>query len=172
MFAPIWLTFIMWNNNCCHEKASVLVWIVAHIVKVLTKRHFYLHCTISGMDEYESLRLSILRIFADFSGKLMDLEMRVSRMEATNKRLPAGFSKLQIVELLERHFDVNEIDMLAWDLGLNADNIRGESRDERTRALMSYCERHNLVAALLERCQDLRPEITWPRPSTRPPTLP
>lgn len=120
------------------------------------------------MDEYESLRLSMLRIFAQFSDRLMDMETRLSRLEATSKKLPSGFSRLQIIELLARHFDVGEIDMLAWDLGLNADNIRGESRDERTRALMSYCERHNLVSALLERCRDLRPEITWPKSSTLP----
>lgn len=114
------------------------------------------------MDDYEALRMSFLRLLSEMSSKLMDLETRISRLEARTKRLPLGFSRLQIVELLERHFDMAELDMIMFDLDDNTEHIDGKTLSQKTRALLAYCERRGLLPDLLDRCRQLRPSITWP----------
>ncbi len=53
-------------------------------------------------------------------------------------------------------FNTDEIDSLAFDLGISPDGFYGRTRDARTRELIEYAIRHNKLAELEERARELR----------------
>ncbi len=55
-------------------------------------------------------------------------------------------------------FDVDELDDLAFRLGIEPDEIDGKRRDTRARALVQYCKRRDLLPELIDIARQLRPE--------------
>jgi len=55
-------------------------------------------------------------------------------------------------------FDVDEIDDLAFRLGIPPDEIEGKRRDTRARNLVLYADRRERVDDLVELVRQLRPE--------------
>jgi len=115
------------------------------------------------VNDIESLRHLVVRLFADVYDKLTDLELRVKALESRAEDLPMGYSRLQISELMSQHFDVMEIDQIAWDMNINEDEITGTTRGERARALIAYCERRLKMHELIFHCKRLRQEVLWPQ---------
>lgn len=59
---------------------------------------------------------------------------------------------------IEALFDVDEIDDLAFRLGIPPDEIEGKRRDTRARNLVLYADRRERVDELVELVRQLRPE--------------
>lgn len=55
-------------------------------------------------------------------------------------------------------FDVDELDDLAFRLGIEPDEIDGKRRDTRARSLVQYCKRRDLLPELIDIARQLRPE--------------
>ena len=114
------------------------------------------------MSDIEAVRRSVTRLFKAVWEKLVDLELRLAQLEERQESLPLGYSRLRLSELIIAHFDVNEIDGLAFSLDLDSDHLSGVTREERTRSLVTLCERRGNMHELLHQCKRQRPRITWP----------
>ena len=55
-------------------------------------------------------------------------------------------------------FDVDELDDLAFRLGIEPDEIDGKRRDTKARSLVQYCKRRDLLPELIDIARQLRPE--------------
>lgn len=62
---------------------------------------------------------------------------------------------------IERYFNLDELNNLAFDLGVNYENLVGQSLQAKSRELVNYCQRHNLLRGLIERCAELRGQVDW-----------
>ena len=64
-------------------------------------------------------------------------------------------------EQISRHFNLDELRALCYDLGLEYENLRGETRDARALALVELCARRDKSGQLLQLCREKRPSLTW-----------
>lgn len=63
-----------------------------------------------------------------------------------------------------RHaFDAGELEDLCFQFDIDYQSLRGETKDERARALVEYFRRRHALELLLERCIELRPNLPWPQ---------
>jgi hypothetical protein len=69
---------------------------------------------------------------------------------------------------LEKYFDLNELETLCFDLGVDYEAIGGDSKSEKCRKLIEFCQRHVIVAKLIAHCQKARPAVRWSRHSSFP----
>lgn len=63
-------------------------------------------------------------------------------------------NKAELRQRLKEQFTIDELDSLAFDLGISRDELSGETLDARVRSLMTYVERrghmNELVAAVMK----------------------
>lgn len=62
---------------------------------------------------------------------------------------------------LEASFTLEELKTLTFDLGINFDNLAGDTLMVKTRELVNYALRRGLEDELLEKCRQERPQIDW-----------
>lgn len=55
-------------------------------------------------------------------------------------------------------FDVDELDDLAYRLGIEPDELDGKRRDSRARSLVQYAKRRDMLPELIDIARQLRPE--------------
>lgn len=65
--------------------------------------------------------------------------------------------------LLRYHFDTEELRSLCFDLGVDYDDLIGQGKDGIIRELILQSIRRNHTARLLERLEQLRPGVEWPK---------
>ncbi len=66
-------------------------------------------------------------------------------------------------DLIVQSFNHDEFDGLCFKLNINPDVVSGRSSGLKTRALelITYCDRHNQLLALIERLKAERPAVDW-----------
>ncbi len=71
--------------------------------------------------------------------------------------------KTKLFGLLTRHFDLGELQVLCFTMGLKDEDIglRADSLSRKVTALLQYCERHTCMADLVRAGRTLRPELDW-----------
>ncbi len=62
---------------------------------------------------------------------------------------------------IETAFNLDELQSLSFDLGIQFENLAGTTRDAKARALIEHCQRIDRVSELISRCQELRPSVNW-----------
>ena len=67
-------------------------------------------------------------------------------------------------DLLARHFNQEELRQLCFDLGIEYEDLRGDTRHAKAQALVAYCHRTDDLPHLITRCRALRPAVNWPAP--------
>lgn len=73
-------------------------------------------------------------------------------------------------QLLSDHFSVPELRALIFDLGIDHEEIAGDTKSEKIISLVSYAKRDNKLASLVRLCQKRRPFANWPPfPPAAPP---
>lgn len=80
-------------------------------------------------------------------------------------------------DLFATHFKGSELNDFALDLGVDYENLSGDTRNAKARELALHLWRHSLIATLAEVGPDKRPDIDWSildpyKPQTAPPALP
>ena len=65
-------------------------------------------------------------------------------------------------DLLAHHFSHEELRGLCFDLGLEYEDLPGETRPGRAQSLIEYCLRRGRLPDLHRRCTELRPQVAWP----------
>ena len=68
----------------------------------------------------------------------------------------------QIHDLINRTFNLDEFRELCSRLGVDYDNLRGETKSARIRDLIQKMDRHRRLDDLLNFCARLRPREAWP----------
>ena len=66
-----------------------------------------------------------------------------------------------LAERMKQNFDLNEIEMLAFDLGMDIGELSGMTNHARATALVQYSQGHKRLPELLERLQSERPHVQW-----------
>lgn len=72
------------------------------------------------------------------------------------------FAKLR--DQITACFNRSELRDLAYDLGINHEEIAGDTLSDQARELVAYCERLGLLKQLVCRCRELRPHAKWKNP--------
>lgn len=62
---------------------------------------------------------------------------------------------------IENAFNLDELQNLAFDLGIKYENLPGETIRAKSRELVNYCQRHALLRLLVELCAQLRDRVDW-----------
>ncbi|MCA9950342.1 MAG: hypothetical protein KDE48_11900 [Anaerolineales bacterium] len=64
-------------------------------------------------------------------------------------------------EQLANYFNESELNDLCFDLNIDYENLPDQTKQEKVRELIIYCQRHRLMEELIMRCQELRPQVSW-----------
>jgi hypothetical protein len=71
---------------------------------------------------------------------------------------------MRLRELVTRHFDIEELRTLCFDLNVDYDALRGEGKEAKVRELVGRLRRERRVAELVTALAERRPEIAWSEP--------
>ncbi|WP_420628565.1 hypothetical protein [Candidatus Leptofilum sp.] len=58
-------------------------------------------------------------------------------------------------------FNLDEIRTICLDIGINYEELSGETLSARAVSLVAYCQRRQLLTALITRCAELRTRLNW-----------
>lgn len=68
----------------------------------------------------------------------------------------------QLRKLLIQHFSLEELRVLCFDLGLEYEDLSGDTRTTKMHGLIEYLQRRGELYQLLNEVIDHRPNVTWP----------
>ncbi len=63
---------------------------------------------------------------------------------------------------LSKYFNVDELNMLVFQLGIDVENLNRDTKSELILSLLSYAERHDKLEELIILGNQQRPNLTWP----------
>ncbi len=69
---------------------------------------------------------------------------------------------------LIKQFNLSELRNLAFDLGIDHEELSGSSKSDEARELIAHCQRRGSLPTLLAAVQQLRPPPTQPKPPSKP----
>lgn len=55
-----------------------------------------------------------------------------------------------LVRFIESHYGLDEINIMAFDMGINYEQLSGDTIGERTREFVIHCERGGLISQMLD----------------------
>ncbi|MAT95820.1 MAG: hypothetical protein CL608_01535 [Anaerolineaceae bacterium] len=84
--------------------------------------------------------------------------------------MPQHQQPTNLPEQISQHFDLEELRVLCYALSIDYDNVRGETKEAKALALVTYCARHGRLDPLLNYCREKRPFLTWTRDQFTNPT--
>ena len=67
----------------------------------------------------------------------------------------------QLRQLLTKHFSLEELHTLSFDLGIDFDDFGGEGKPAKVREFIGYAERQGRLDDLLAEAADARPALPW-----------
>jgi hypothetical protein len=68
---------------------------------------------------------------------------------------------VKLKDQIKDHFNQNDLKELCFNLGLDFEDLPGETRKDKARELVIYCQQHGLLMSLVNQCQKLRPHLSW-----------
>ncbi|HZD11198.1 MAG TPA: hypothetical protein VE553_07635 [Candidatus Binatia bacterium] len=74
---------------------------------------------------------------------------------------PSKISKLR--DLIAEGFNKSELQVLCLDVGVDYEELPGETLSLKAQELVSYCYRHNRTEELVTVCKQARPHAAWTR---------
>ena len=110
----------------------------------------------------EQLEATVAQLKAE-NGRLLyeNYELKKQLQSRQTNRQPA---EPELAHLIDQHFNNEDIAVLAFALGIEPDNLAGETSQRRSYELVYEVVRQNRVADLIEVVQNKRPEVAWPSP--------
>ncbi|MCA9977858.1 MAG: hypothetical protein KC413_18990 [Anaerolineales bacterium] len=70
-------------------------------------------------------------------------------------------NQAQLREQIADHFNESELQNLCYDLNAKFEDLPGKTHRDKARELIEYCHRYGRLDELLQRCQALRPHLSW-----------
>jgi hypothetical protein len=74
----------------------------------------------------------------------------------------------EVVKLMNIHLDMNEVRDLCFDLQVDFDNLLGERKLDKIKALVGLFYRQNLLDVLINWLHGIRPDVDWPENTISP----
>ena len=71
------------------------------------------------------------------------------------------FDLPKLRELVAQSFDMNELRLLCFDLGIDFEDLTGENKAGKTMSLVQYFDRRNQIETLVRWCEKERPGTAW-----------
>jgi formylglycine-generating enzyme required for sulfatase activity len=88
-----------------------------------------------------------------------------SEVESTSKSAPESalvkFDRIQLLKILTKHFDLEELKTLCLYLDIDFDSLPAEGKVGKARELVVYCERHERLPDLIRQIKLEHPNINW-----------
>ena len=82
-----------------------------------------------------------------------------------NSDIPLSATAVSGLGLLRQNiissFNLEEIRGVCLDIGINYEELTGESLSARAGSLVAYCQRRKLLTTLISRCSELRTRVDW-----------
>lgn len=104
-----------------------------------------------GMEQRNSVSTRKLAVAAFYTAVLEDEQADVLLQ-----------NRIRLRELMVRYFNKGELESLCFDLGIDKDNLPNVTKQEMAQEIILYCERHDLIARLMDLCRSQRPNADWP----------
>jgi hypothetical protein len=115
--------------------------------------------------EIEELKntFSSLAVRADLRHFMLDtLEFRAGLVVQTANDTNQNAEQLKQLRLiLNEFFNSSELQNLCFDLGIDFDDLAGESKSDKARELIEYSLRYGFLAELVTACHERRPKAPW-----------
>jgi hypothetical protein len=73
----------------------------------------------------------------------------------------AEMEQVRLRRILTAGFDMSELRVLCFDVGIDHEDLPGETKADMARELVAYCVRHGRISKLVETGRRLRPDIRW-----------
>jgi len=106
------------------------------------------------------LRDRLLQGAQESIGRYFDnLNITINSFTEAGARNNAGLATLR--QNIEASFDLEELKGITFDLGLKFDNLAGETLRAKSRELVDYCQRQNMLKELVDLCANLRGRVDW-----------
>lgn len=71
---------------------------------------------------------------------------------------------INLQKQLVEHFDLSEMQQLCFDLGIDYEELAGETKTDKTRELVKLGYRIGRISDIVKRCAELRPNEVWDKP--------
>lgn len=140
-----------------------------------------LRAEVSKLKAMQSWSESMLKVLAQGVGVLVGQIIRIghepewvmpqafeewltkeAKKTAGKRLVPVGDLRTPTLRrMLIKHFDLSELQNLAFELRANYQNFP-QTLDDFSRELVVWCERRGRVDDLIAHCMTLRPKVTWP----------
>src|SRR5687767_13276448 len=72
--------------------------------------------------------------------------------------------RINLVSLVTRYFNVEELRSLCFNLNIEEDNLAAEGKEHKVRELVKYLERRGQLHFLTTELKKLRTSVDWPEP--------
>lgn len=69
---------------------------------------------------------------------------------------------VKMIELVDRHFNLDELREICFEFNLDFDNLLGKRKRDKVLALIDWFEKRNTLDVLLTEVKNLRPDVDWP----------
>ncbi len=106
--------------------------------------------------------LGLIRLIRDKLGHstyFSELNATINSFTSSKQGSMAGAVSLR--SMMERYFDKDDVEGLAFDLQIDFENLRGETKSGKIRALIQECEQQSRLAQLVTLCAQQRPSVDW-----------
>jgi len=86
----------------------------------------------------------------------------VEAQQASNWVLAAAqFDRTQLRMKLDSLFSLDDILALCFDLGIDSDNLSGDTKQGKVQSLIIYCEQRGRIDELIQRAAVINPNLAW-----------
>jgi hypothetical protein len=72
---------------------------------------------------------------------------------------------IHLQKQLVEHFNLSELKTLCFELGINYDDLAGDTLTDKTRELVKFGHRGGRVPEIVAHCQAARPHVDWSQPA-------
>ncbi|MEM7802469.1 MAG: hypothetical protein AAF633_24965 [Chloroflexota bacterium] len=74
-----------------------------------------------------------------------------------------GSSKHALFKLLRRYYSMNELELLAFECGVEWDELSGENKSLKAKSLIKFLGRREKLQELVDLAKEQRPKVKWPK---------
>lgn len=97
----------------------------------------------------------------ELANQLVSLYLQKQLVFSDVNVLDVKYEPVRLRALIEKHFDLAELTVLCFDLGINNQNLSGDTLTVKITELIKHCERHGRMSDLLLALQQARPQVPW-----------
>ncbi|HEX6385059.1 MAG TPA: hypothetical protein VF177_10345 [Anaerolineae bacterium] len=97
------------------------------------------------------------------NSQIATIDKPSSKSEETLDRLPPAprHEMASVCRFLNQHFNLDELRELAFDLGIDYENVEGTSKRAKIRELVLYFNRQHMLDELIKTVKERRPWAPW-----------